>query len=164
LKREVIRASRAGYARVYTDPVASPTGFPFKVVEMPGTVWEPGVYVARERICDIGYLRQLYRKSDGALGYRCPGEPVYDYMRKGGEAANTVGRKCLCNGLAATVGLGQSRVSGAEPALVTAGNELTDLARLIRPGEERYTAGDVVRYLRGIVATATTAPLGLGLA
>lgn len=164
LKREVVRAVRAGRASVYTDPVASPTGFPFKVVEMPGTVSESSVYADRERICDIGYLRQPYRKSDGSLGYRCPGEPVDEYMRKGGEAADTEGRKCLCNGLAATVGLGQPRESGAEPALVTAGNELADLARLTPPGEEHYTAGDVVRYLRGTVATATNGSSRPGLA
>jgi nitronate monooxygenase len=154
LKREAIRASRAGTARVFTDPVASPTGFPFKVAAMAGTIADAEVYAARERVCDLGYLRQAYRKADGSLGYRCAGEPVDDYVRKGGNVTDTEGRKCLCNGLAATVGLGQSRADGAEPALVTAGNELTDLARLVRDGAEHYTAEDVVRYLRGDLTAA----------
>jgi len=32
---------------------------------------------------------------------------------------------------------------------VTAGNEISDLARLVEPGVEHYGAKDVVRYLRG---------------
>ncbi|MDO8540562.1 MAG: nitronate monooxygenase [Opitutaceae bacterium] len=148
-KREAIRASRAGSARVFTDPAASPTGFPFKIAQMPGTLSEPAVYAARERICDLGYLRQAYRKPDGTVGYRCAGEPVEDYVRKGGIASDTVGRKCLCNGLAATVGLPQSRGGIREPALVTAGNEISDLARLVADGRSHYSAEDVIRYLRG---------------
>jgi nitronate monooxygenase len=156
-KLQALRASRAGSIRVFTDPVASPTGFPFKVVGLPGTVSEPATYAARPRICDLGYLRQLFRKADGSVGYRCPGEPVDDYVRKGGDPADTVGRKCLCNGLAATVGLGQVRAGETEPALVTAGDELKDLARLARPGVEDYSAGDVVRYLRALVPSALVA-------
>jgi NAD(P)H-dependent flavin oxidoreductase YrpB (nitropropane dioxygenase family) len=164
LKRAVIRASRAGNGNVFTDPMASPTGFPFKVVELAGTVSDPGVYAARERICDIGYLRHAYRKPDGSVGYRCPGEPVDDYLRKGGNEAETVGRKCLCNGLAATVGLGQVRAGVSEPALVTAGNELADIARFLVSGAEYYTAGDVVRYLRGIANAVAGTPTLVGTA
>ena len=156
-KREVFRSIRAGLARVFTDPMASPTGFPFKVATVPGTLSEPNVYGARERICDLGYLRQLYRKIDGNVGYRCAGEPVADFLRKGGELAETFGRKCLCNGLAATVGLGQTRDGAPEPALVTAGNELVELARLFGEGADSYTAADVLSYLRGVVAGATDA-------
>ncbi|HEY0943835.1 MAG TPA: nitronate monooxygenase [Opitutaceae bacterium] len=152
LKREVINASRAGEVQVFTDPAASPTGFPFKVVSVPGTLSDPARFEARTRICDLGYLRQPYRKSDGSIGYRCAAEPVDDYVRKGGVAADTVGRKCLCNGLAATVGLGQRRRDGDELALVTAGRELSDLARLVPAEREGYRAEDVIRYLRsGVV-------------
>ena len=154
VKRDAVRASRAGTAKVFTDPAASPTGFPFKVLGLTGTLSDPAVYAARERICDLGGLRQIYRKPDGTLGYRCPGEPVEDFVRKGGAAADAAGRKCLCNGLTATVGLGQVRADGAEPSLVTAGNEVAELARLVPAGEEHYSACDVVRYLRGAYAAA----------
>ncbi len=157
-KSKVLAASRAGSARVFTDPVASPTGFPFKVAEISETLSEPGVYAARERICDLGHLRQLYRKSDGTVGYRCPGEPVEDYLRKGGKIGDTVGRKCLCNGLLATVGLGQWRANGPEPALVTAGNEVAHLARFCRADGDPYTAADVIGYLRGRMAHASAVP------
>ena len=149
IKAETLRASRAGLARVFTDPAASPTGFPFKVVQLEGTLSEAGCYAARERACDLGYLRQAYRKADGEIGYRCAGEPVDDFLEKGGSAEDTVGRKCLCNGLAATVGLGQVRHGVLEPSLVTAGNEVADLARLAPAGAEGYAAEDVVRYLLG---------------
>lgn len=148
LKRQAIQASCLGTARVFTDPIASPTGFPFKVLTMPDTLSEADVYAQRERICDLGYLRHPYRKEDGSLGYRCAAEPIGDYVRKGGDPARTQGRKCLCNCLAATVGLGQMRAGGQrEPALVTAGNEATDLARFVANGRDRYHAEDVVRYL-----------------
>jgi nitronate monooxygenase len=149
IKRQMIAASRAGTARVFTDPVASPTGFPFKVATVAGSMSEADVYASRERICDLGYLRQAYRKVDGSVGYRCSSEPVDDFVRKGGNAADTVGRKCLCNGLAATVGLGQWRDGVPEPALITAGDEVSHLARVVPPGADHYAAEDVIRYLRG---------------
>jgi len=140
--------SRAGTARVFTDPIASPTGFPFKVVRMPGTLSEAEPYAARTRICDLGYLRHLYRKPDGTVGYRCPAEPVDDYVKKGGMVADAQGRKCLCNGLLANIGLHQVR-SGMEPelALMTAGDDVAQVARFLKPGCDTYTAADVVRCL-----------------
>lgn len=152
VKTALIQAARAGTVRVFTDPLASPTGFPFKVVSLTGTMSESDEYAKRERICDLGYLRQPYRKADGTLGYRCAAEPVADYVRKGGNVADTVGRKCLCNGLAAVVELGQVRQGTNEPAIVTAGNELTELARLLPAGRDSYRAEDVIAYLRGSAA------------
>lgn len=156
LKHAVIQASRSGTARVFTDPAASPTGFPFKVVDVPGTLSEASCYAARQRQCDLGYLRQPYRRSDGAIVYRCAAEPTDDYERKGGDLADTVGRKCLCNGLVSTAGLGQMRDGAPEPALLTAGTEVAELARLAGEGDHRYAAADVVRYLRG--GTGSDAP------
>jgi NAD(P)H-dependent flavin oxidoreductase YrpB (nitropropane dioxygenase family) len=134
---------------VFTDPAASPTGFPYMVVELGGTLSEAEASASRARICDLGYLRQPYRKADGSVGYRCASEPVEDYVRKGGNAADTVGRKCLCNGLTATVGLGQVRAGVSELPLVTAGDEVADLARLIPAGADGYGTADVLNYLRG---------------
>ncbi|MBL8999263.1 MAG: nitronate monooxygenase, partial [Gemmatimonadetes bacterium] len=72
MKAAVLRRSAAGTADLRTDPRASPTGMPFKVVDLPGTVAEPAVYERRVRNCDLGYLRQPYQKPDGSIGYRCP--------------------------------------------------------------------------------------------
>jgi len=147
-KREVIRAARAGHVRVFTDPVASPTGFPFKVVGLEGSLSEPEIYDTRERICDLGFLRRTYRKPDGTVGYRCPGEPEADFVRKGGTPEEAAGRKCLCNGLGATIGLGQIQKGGrAEPPLITAGDDLGQIGRFAAPGADSYTAADVIGRL-----------------
>lgn len=156
LKQKVLALCRAGRASVFTDPLASPTGFPFKVAQVEGTLSEASNYLARERVCDLGYLRHLYRKEDATIGYRCPAEPVEVYLRKGGAAEETVGRKCVCNGLPATVGLGQVRPGGPDEwPLVTSGDDLAQIARVIPPGQESYTAADLLRYLLSEMPTTT---------
>ena len=154
LKREVLRLSRAEALQVFTDPLASPTGFPFKVLQLLGTLSDEVRYVARPRICDLGYLREAYRKPDGAIGYRCAGEPISDYLRKGGAIADTVGRKCLCNGLMATAGLGQLRPGGTEDPIVTAGDEVVHLARYLPAAGDSYGAAEVIQWLLGTPASA----------
>ncbi|MDP7123746.1 MAG: nitronate monooxygenase [Acidimicrobiales bacterium] len=149
VKRRVLDLSRNGTATVFTDPVASPSGFPFKVVDLEGTLSDPAVYAGRERErCELGYLRTAYRREDGQLGWMCPAEPVKDYVRKGGDPGDTVGRKCLCNALLANVGLGQVQHGGAtEKMLLTSGDMVPDVARFLPPGEASYTAEDVVGRL-----------------
>ena len=148
LKKQALQMSRAGTAHVFTDPVASPTGFPFKVVQMEGTLSHADQYAARTRICDLGYLRHLYRKPDGTPGYRCPAEPVDDFVKKGGTVADAQGRKCLCNGLVANVGLAQVRSEQEqELALMTAGDDVAQIAQFLQPGSDSYTAADVIRCL-----------------
>ena len=153
LKRQVIRMVLENRARVITDPVASPTGFPFKVLDKKGTMKDPEVYAARKRICDLGYLRHAYPKPDGTLGWRCPSEPEKDYERKGGELADTKSRICVCNGLMATIGLGQVRRDGSREApLVTSGDALPGIRRYVRDGAESYRAQDVLDSLLSIPA------------
>ncbi len=149
LRVQVLAEVEAGRVTVFTDPLASPTGFPFKVVALEGTLSDDEVVEARERRCDLGYLREVYITADGHLGYRCPAEPIEDYVRKGGDPSATAGRKCICNGLTATIGLGQRRQGVEEPPIVTAGNDLAELGRLLSPDSHAYTAADVVAYLLG---------------
>jgi len=147
LRARVLGEAGNGGVGVFTDPLASPTGFPFKVAQLEGTLSDTAVYEARDRRCDLGYLRELYRRADGTLGYRCPAEPAEDYVRKGGRLDDTVGRKCVCNGLVATIGLGQWRGTGPEPALVTAGDDVLGLVRFMNGGRGSYSASDVIAYL-----------------
>lgn len=149
IKREVIRRGRAGELDVFTDPVASPTGFPFKVLRLEKSMADPATYEERKRICDLCYLRQTYRKEDGTIGYRCPSEPVAHFLRKGGTEEGTVGRVCVCNGLMATVGLGQVRHGVHEPPLITSGDDVVNIGRFLREGETSYTAADVVKFMLG---------------
>jgi nitronate monooxygenase len=146
-KDALLAQVRAGTARVFTDPLASPTSFPFKVAELAGTISEPSIYQARTRVCDLGYLREAYRTEDGSIGFRCAAEPVSVYVGKGGILEDTVGRKCICNALLANIGLGQVRGREPEPGVVTSGDDLAGLTRFMAPGTTRYTAADVIERL-----------------
>jgi NAD(P)H-dependent flavin oxidoreductase YrpB (nitropropane dioxygenase family) len=140
----------AGTVEVHTDLLASPTGFPFKVARLDGTLSAGEVYDARQRLCDLSYLRTPYRADDGDIGYRCPAEPVHMFARKGGDVADTTGRACLCNALTADIGLGQTRRDGyTEPALVTLGSDLGGVHALAETHPDGWTGADVVAWLRG---------------
>lgn len=145
LKQAVLLHAARGEVAVTTDPRASPTGYPFKVVSWPGG---PDVVDhERERVCDIGMLRVPYFTPEGRIGFRCAAEPVEAYVRKGGEVADTVGRHCLCNALSADIGLGQLRVNGErEHPLITSGDDLESIGGFLA-GRARYSAGDVLDYL-----------------
>lgn len=148
LKAAALRHSAAGTIDLLTDARASPTGMPFKIMGLEGTASDPIVSAHRRRGCDLGYLRQAYAKADGTVGYRCPAEPEDDFVRKGGAALDTVGRKCLCNGLLAAVGLGQQvENGGVEPAVVTAGEDVADIKRFVAAGRSSYTARDVLAFM-----------------
>jgi nitronate monooxygenase len=149
IKADVIARALSGRARVVTDFEASPTGYPFKRVERPELPAELDALRGRERVCDLGYLRRAFRDEHGAIGYRCPGEPVSSYVKKGGAASETVNKLCLCNQLFATIGLGQVRARGRELPLITAGEELSALSRFVAPGRTSYTARDVVELMLG---------------
>lgn len=148
LREQVLAAVRRGPVTVRTDPDASPTGFPFRVVRLEGTLSEPATYAARPRRCDLGYLREAYTDSAGSLRFRCAAEPVRAYVAKGGRAEDTVRRQCLCNGLMATAGFAQRLPSGGtEPPILTSGDAILETRNLMRGGRPAYTARDVVRYL-----------------
>jgi nitronate monooxygenase len=147
-KKAVLGKVVAGTAQVFTDPIASPTGFPFKIVQMEGSLSERAVYEARPRICDLGYLREAYRTADGAIDYRCAGEPETVYVSKGGKPEHTIGRKCLCNALVANIGLSQTRNHRyVETGLVTSGDDLNGIARFLPPMRTSYSASDVLSKL-----------------
>ncbi len=147
-KRQVLDLSRQAQARIFTDPQGSPTGFPFKVVQLEGTLSESDVYEQRKRVCELGYLRSAYRKDNGKIGWRCPAEPVDEYVAKGGKAEDATGKKCLCSALMANVGLGQIQREGArELTLITSGNDVEDVARFLPQNADSYSANDVIRHL-----------------
>jgi len=147
-KQALVQKAIAGTASVFTDPVASPTGFPFKVAQLGETLSDPEVYAARPRICDLGYLREAYRTAEGKVDFRCPGEPVTLYVSKGGKLENTVGRKCLCNALVANIGQPQRRNGKhIEPGLVTCGDDLRNIPQFLPAGQASYSAADVIAKL-----------------
>ncbi len=143
LRRAVLSEAVEGKVRVRTDPRASPTGYPFKVVEWSGE----GAAAKRSRVCDLGYLRTAYRTADGQIGFRCASEPIDTYVAKGGAVEETEGRECLCNALMANVGIGQVRADDQlEPPLLTSGDDLRLIGTFLA-GQTHYSAADVIDYL-----------------
>jgi len=148
LRRTMLAQVHEGRADVVTNPVASPTGFPFKVASIADTLSDAAVVAARPRICDLGYLREAYRADDGTIGFRCPSEPVNVFVSKGGQRTETTGRACICNALLATAGLPQVRAGKyEEPPIVTMGDDLPGVGRFLRPGATEYSAADVIATL-----------------
>jgi NAD(P)H-dependent flavin oxidoreductase YrpB (nitropropane dioxygenase family) len=152
LRQELLSRLGSGTLEVFTDPLASPTSYPFKVASLPGTLSDSTVYAERPRLCDLGYLREPYETEDGGIGYRCPGEPVPLYLHKGGKIEDTVGRKCLCNSLTANVDLGQTRRDGyVEQPLLTLGTDLGGAQELLERHPSGWTAAEAVSWLLGSV-------------
>ena len=149
IKANVLRLSLENKLTIKTDAFASPTGFPFKVVSLEGSISESEVFEDRVRICDLGYLRQIYKDETGKIGYRCASEPVEDFVAKGGTVEDALGRKCICNALAATADYAQIRKTGEELPLMTAGNEVVNVSQYIPEGKTSYTAGDVIDRILG---------------
>ncbi len=163
-KDRLIRKAMERRAVIFTDAVASPTGFPFKVALLENTISEKEIYLQRKRVCDLGYLRESYKKEDGTVGYRCASEPVEHYVQKGGTAEGTEGKKCLCNSLMANIGMPQVTKDGTEELpLITCGDDLLELDRFLPPGKPTYAAVDVInQLLEGIEHSAVNRrPVGV---
>lgn len=147
IKQEVLRQCMSGSLKVLTDFQASPTGYPFKLIALKNTITD--TEKERKRCCDLGYLRQLYCKNESEIAYRCPGEPLKSWLMKGGSQDKTLGKYCLCNGLLATIGLGQVRENGSELPVVTSGEDFSFAAHLLRhPDKLNYSAKDVIDYIK----------------
>jgi NAD(P)H-dependent flavin oxidoreductase YrpB (nitropropane dioxygenase family) len=152
---------------VVTEPLMSPTGFPFKVVQLSGSLSDEAVRSGRERVacCDLGHLatpvetKRRVTRSDGGidevveLQTLCPAEPVEAFTRKGGVAMRRKGTICLCNGLMSTAGYPGIRGDYVEPPVVTAGDASVKDVRDIQVQVRRLTysaAEAIARVLRGI--------------
>ncbi len=147
-RERIVAGIHRGEVHVRTDGRISGTGFPFKALEMAGTLGEPQKLAERTRICDLGYLQTAYVDEKGRVQGRCPAEPVATYVEKGGKVEDTVRRACLCNGLMANIGLAQEQKWGTEEQLFTAGDEIMRLP-LGSADHPTFTAEDVIHYLRG---------------
>jgi nitronate monooxygenase len=153
VKQWVVDKVLGGKIEVFTDPKASPTGFPFKLVRLEGTNSEKEEYEARHKVCDLGYLRQVFKRWNGTVGYRCPGEPEEVFKQKEGDPAEIEGRKCLCNGLMANIGLAQIQKGGeVEKPLVTSGDDIARIGLFVGKEKRTYSAQEVIQYLLGDLA------------
>jgi NAD(P)H-dependent flavin oxidoreductase YrpB (nitropropane dioxygenase family) len=144
LRRRVLRLVWERKLDVVASANASPSGFPFRVARVPGTMGDPATYAARPRGCDLGYLRG-WRPRDGRIVGLCPADDPGLFQKMGGAAWRTEGSMCLCNSLLATCGLGQR----GEPALVTLGDTTPVRALQLRLRRLEYSADEAIAYLLG---------------
>lgn len=153
LKELLRKLAREGRLDVQTSTSASPTGFPLKVAQVDGTLSEKAIFDARVRRCTAGHLIEVYQTKRGSFGVRCPAEPIDAYAQKGGKRGeNTGGSVCICNGLTAAAGYGQTDKLGFEPPIVTLGDDTGFISQMPEP----YNAKDAVRYLlRDQIARST---------
>jgi len=142
IKREIIGKYFSGDLKVITDFRASPTDYPFKRLDV-----EANRHADACRACDLGYLRHIFEKEDGSLAYRCPAAPRKAYLAKGGKVEDCEGRRCLCNGLLATIGMGQMRRGRRVQPLVTMGEDLSFLDGINGGKASIPTAREVIGYL-----------------
>ncbi|MBM3990523.1 MAG: nitronate monooxygenase [Planctomycetes bacterium] len=148
LRSETVRAVRRRSVAVTTEGRASPTGFPFKIANTAGTEGDRPADARTRRRCVIGYLRHAVRREDGSVLWRCPAEPVDDWVRKGGARDATEGRRCICHGLLATAGYAHATPDGElERPLVTAGDDLAGISRFFHPSKDSYAVQDVLDLL-----------------
>lgn len=142
IKQQLREKILDGSLDVLASAIASPSGYPFQVAQLEGTLADSEIYEERKRVCSLGYLVEAYQTESGDIGFRCPAGPIAAYIRKGGKEENTHGRVCICNGLAATVG----HAKPAEPPIVTIGQELDFLKKLIQ-NPDGYSAEYVLSSL-----------------
>lgn len=144
VRKSALRAIAENRAVVFTDPRASPTYYPFKHL-LTGDADESAL--VRDRVCDLGYLRNATMDDAGAVIYRCPAEPAAAFAKKGGAIEDTSGRVCLCNALLANIGHAQRRTDGShEPTFLTCGDDLDSVHRMIAIHPD-FCAADVVRMI-----------------
>lgn len=128
---------------VHTSPIASPTSFPFKLLSMPGTIFEKELYSSRVRNCSMGYLREAVWLNDKVI-FRCSAEPETTYTDKGGDINDTIGRMCLCNALSST-----ANARPREMSVLTAGDDIASVRRIMKDENYSYSAEEVVKHLSG---------------
>ena len=148
LREQMLDKARYNQLVVRTDHRASPTGFPFKVVEVEGSIGSRATYEARPRLCDLSYLRTPKIDSEGRVRYICASEPDHKYLDKGGDPADLVDRLCLCNGLMAAIGLGQERADGyREAPLLTLGSSGAGVSEMLERFPEGWSAAELIASL-----------------
>ena len=148
IKARVLTLATQSPEQLKLGHIPDPSGQTVSVLQWEETAPAPDCLAGRSRLCDIGYFREVYRRPDGTVGYRCPGEPIAHFTAKGGSSAAARGQVCLCNSLLATLGLAQLRDGDElERLIIPAGEDVRELARFLPPGRPRFTAAEVVAYL-----------------
>ena len=149
---QLLNKLKSNNLEIKTDVKASPTSFPIKIAKLEGHTSTADGFAARPKLCDLGYLREPAISETGRTIYRCPSEPDDQYIKKGGAIEDIEGRKCLCNGLMANIGLPQVRKDGYEEApIVTLGSDIEGAKVLLKDHPDGYGADEAVKWLLSLV-------------
>jgi NAD(P)H-dependent flavin oxidoreductase YrpB (nitropropane dioxygenase family) len=147
-RKQLLDKLKSDTLEIKTDVLASPTSFPIKIAKLEGHTSTKEGFAARPKLCDLGYLREAAISESGRTIYRCPSEPDDQFLKKGGAVEEIDGRKCLCNGLMANIGLPQVRKDGyVEAPIVTLGSDIEGAKVLLKSHPDGYGADDAVKWL-----------------
>ena len=150
LRQQVLTLLANKRLNVITDPLGSPTSFPFKYAELDETISDRGEFESRVKLCDLGYLRAVVERPNNRIVYRCSGEPDKTFAFKGGADGATAGKKCLCNALLSNIGMPQVRATGyREAALITLGSDIAGEEALLAMYPDGWSAVQAMEYLNG---------------
>ena len=131
IRTEVRRLAFRGELSVKASAKISPTGFPFQVADIDGSLSKVDIITSVPRNCIYGVLRELYEKLDGSIGYRCSAGPIDTFIHCGGHIESTVGSGCLCNGLMQASCLSDM----SYPPIVTLGKDAVRIAQALMKNE-----------------------------
>jgi NAD(P)H-dependent flavin oxidoreductase YrpB (nitropropane dioxygenase family) len=128
LRKQILEKNQQDGVDIKTDMNASPTGYPIKIAQLPGTISDEAIHQARKRVCNKKYLVRSHfqEQPDGSQKetYICAAMSPEEYSRLGGDPSETEGKVCLCNGLLSTAGYYQE-VENAVVTLGEHGKEIT---------------------------------------
>jgi NAD(P)H-dependent flavin oxidoreductase YrpB (nitropropane dioxygenase family) len=151
-RKQLLDKLKSDTLEIKTDVKASPTSFPIKIAKLEGHTSTSEGFAARPKLCDLGYLREPAISETGRTIYRCPSEPDDQFIKKGGAVEDIDGRKCLCNGLMANIGLPQVRKDGyVEAPIVTLGSDIEGAKVLLKRHPDGYGADEAVNWLLSLV-------------
>ena len=151
-RKQLLDKLKSNSLEIKTDVKASPTSFPIKIAKLEGHTSTTEGFAARPKLCDLGYLREPAISESGRTIYRCPSEPDDQFIKKGGAVEDIDGRKCLCNGLMANIGLPQARKDGyVEAPIVTLGSDIEGAKVLLKSHPDGYGADEAVNWLLSLV-------------
>ena len=151
-RKQLLDKLKSNSLEIKTDVKAWPTSFPIKIAKLEGHTSTTEGFAARPKLCDLGYLREPAISETGRTIYRCPSEPDDQFIKKGGAVEDIDGRKCLCNGLMANIGLPQARKDGyVEAPIVTLGSDIEGAKVLLKSHPDGYGADEAVNWLLSLV-------------
>jgi NAD(P)H-dependent flavin oxidoreductase YrpB (nitropropane dioxygenase family) len=141
VKKMAIEEIKSSNAKIISSAIASPTGYPFKILKAKGTMSDAACFSERDKSCRVGLLREVeinLEKEIATPNWSC-------------KASQTGSQTlCLCEALLAAVGLAQVNRKKKELPIITLGEELKDIKKLLRENNWRpYLAEAAYKYIMG---------------